>query len=93
MPTIPLLLEVRPSLDLQGTTVFLAKGTWGIIHDIKDSEIDIMLIPSVPIKADELYPINANKKELVLLEDARVKAIFRRAGTEKHVSVYANKVA
>lgn len=90
MPKLPLLLEIRPSLTTEGPTVFLSEGNWKFEHSIKDSEVVVMLIPPVPKLANEFSPVNICDP-LLLSEGYRVKAVFRKAGTEKYVSLYACK--
>lgn len=87
MIKIPLLLEVRPKSTAQGPTVFLGEGEWEISSNVVDSMLELIF------RFTNTATGGALVEKMRVLGNQRVEVHIARPGTEKHISVYAEKVA
>jgi hypothetical protein len=95
---LPLLIHGKPSTLKSGecARVTLPSGGWTIEHDVVDSKVFIHVRRPTPV----IYGGTAQMPEEYLLNGKRhgiegncsVQVIVQEAGSEKHISVYAESV-
>lgn len=81
MHNLPILVAVKPSTNLTSALVRLKSGKWSFQHNIHDSEV--------------VLDIDGNEHSLtdsIQSTGHFVRARFKRAGTEKHITILASSV-
>lgn len=94
---LALLSGANPQIAKDGPRVRLAKGTWKICYDgVRESVLWIMLTskPFVRQDEDQVVPLPISDGHMVTIEiTSTAHLIFQHRGSERFISVYAEKVA
>lgn len=82
---LPILIEVDITRFNESPLVYLGAGDWDIIHNLNDSDL------SLSSDNQELPYLVSKVTECKLVGPCRIKISAAKVGSEKSISIYAQK--
>lgn len=80
---IPLLVHVKPEFPKCGPLVYLLSGVWEIESNHEDSHLVVALSPEQESRLEHGMKIDGGTS---------IRLYIRKAGNEKHITVYAKRL-